>query len=57
MEVLKMYYFFYDGTNFDSGVFDTLEGAEAAWSEIEREVADQFGYCDPDRLFLAECEE
>ena len=52
-----MYYFFYDGTDFDSGVFDTLEGAEAAWPQIEREVADQFGYCDPDRLFIAECEE
>ena len=52
-----MFYFFYDGTNFESGAFDTFERAEAAWCEIEREVADQFGYCDPDRLFIEECEE
>jgi hypothetical protein len=52
-----MYYFFYEDTDFESGVFNTFESAEAAWPKIEREVAEQFGYCDPDRLFMAECEE
>lgn len=50
-----MYYFFYEDSDFESKTYNTYDEAEAAWSEIEAEVASLFGYCDPDRLFLAEC--
>lgn len=51
-----MYYFFYENSDFESEVYNTYEEAEAAWAEVEAKIASMFGYCDPDRLFMAECE-
>ncbi len=52
-----MYYFFYEDSGFESKVYNTYEEAENAWAEVEVEVASLYGYCDHDRLCMAECEE
>ena len=49
-----MYYFFYEGTAFESKVYETYAEAEQAWDEVAEEVASKYGFCDPDRLFMAE---
>ena len=52
-----MYYFFYEDSGFESEVYNTYAEAEAAWADVEAEVTSLYGYCDPDRLFMAEWEE
>lgn len=52
-----MFMYFYEKGGYESRMFTTEAEAIDAYTEIEADIASDYGYCDEDYLTLAEVEE